>query len=186
MYFTDNLRRDLDSIPKKCAYANIWDFTYKFKDLESGITLWFLRGLHRPQMKSCSKESLNVTVGVVLVVYTSREDRIGTRGVRSEWCLLLSTLSKCWATERGRKNSCLTLFKKVSLFIQIWDFYFYVVMLCVHIFVDACTFEGIQASMGNWILPSWQDRCLWDLVARIWILALTIEQQTFWTTQLSL
>lgn len=59
--------------------------TYKFKDLESGIALWFLRGTHRPQMKgSCSNESLNVPVGVVLVIYTSREDRIGMRCVRND------------------------------------------------------------------------------------------------------
>lgn len=59
--------------------------TYKFKDLESGITLWFLRGTHRPQMqRSCSNESLNVPVGVVFVIYTSREDRTGLRCVRND------------------------------------------------------------------------------------------------------
>lgn len=59
--------------------------TYKFKDLESGIALWFLRGTHRPQMqRSCSNESLNVPVGVVLVIYTSREDRTGMRCVRND------------------------------------------------------------------------------------------------------
>lgn len=51
-------------------------------------------------------------------------------------------------------------------------------MLCVHVFVDARTFEGVQASMGNWMLPSWRDRCLWDLGAGIRILALAIEQQS--------
>lgn len=59
--------------------------TYKFKDLESGIALWFLRGTHRPQMqRSCSNESLNVPVGVVPVIYTSREDRTGMRCVRND------------------------------------------------------------------------------------------------------
>lgn len=31
-----------------------------------------------------------------------------------DWCLLLSTLSKWWTAERGRKNSCLTLFKTIT------------------------------------------------------------------------
>lgn len=50
-------------------------------------------------------------------------------------------------------------------------------MLYVHAFVDACTFEGVQASMENWILPRWRDRCLWDLGAGIHILVLTLGQQ---------
>lgn len=79
--------------------------------------------------KFCSNESPNVTVGVVLALHNQGGQNWNERC--EEWCLLLSTLSKCWAKERGRKNSCLTLFKKISLFRQIWDFYFYVVCTCL-------------------------------------------------------
>lgn len=44
---------------------------------------------------------------------------------------------------KGRKNSCLTLSEKISLFRQIWNVYLYV---CVHVFVH--TFEGAQALWG--------------------------------------
>lgn len=43
--------------------------------------------------KSCSEESLNITVGVVLVFYTSREERIGMRCASKS--LLLFTLNMC-------------------------------------------------------------------------------------------
>lgn len=43
--------------------------------------------------RSCSKAALNSTLGVVLVFYTSREERIGMR--RASTRLLLFTLNMC-------------------------------------------------------------------------------------------